>query len=140
MPSYPEPGEIDGKQQVVSPMKRVEEGVYYFNAGLSKLVLELRNGRFRYWFFTDAAGGSNSTYPVTGKYSARGATIQLLCAPGDLEDVWTFRKIDSATTLWRPNAVRCWHEKKGFDCYGVLYATERKPEDIWRKPGLKFKP
>ena len=113
-------------------MGSVEEGVYYFNTGLSKLVLELKNGRFRYWYMTDGGEGPEPTYPVTGTYSAQGATIQLIHGEDYLQDVWTFRKIDGATTLWRPNAIKCWHEKRGFDGYGVLYVTERKPEDVWK--------
>ena len=141
MPSHPEPGEIEGEQRIVTPMNDVEEGVYYFNAGLSRLVLELKNGRFRYWYSTDGWGGEpRPTYPVTGKYSVCGATVQLLHTEDDLQDVWTFRKIDGATTLWRPNALKWWHEERGFDGYGVLYFTERKPEDVWMKSALKFKP
>ena len=140
VPSYPEPGEIGGRQRIVSPMNGVEEGVYYFSTGLSTLILELQNGRFRYWYSTDGRGFPEPTYPVTGKYSARGATVQLLHGELDLQDVWTFRKIDRATTLWRPNALKSWHEKRSFDGYGVLYVTKRKPEDVWMKPDLKFEP
>ena len=121
-------------------MNRVEEGVYYFSTGLSTLVLELQQGRFRYWYSTDAKGGPAPTYPVTGKYIADRATLQLLHNEPDLQDVWTFRKIDDITTLWRPNALKWWHEKRGYDGYGVLYPSDRKPEDIWRRPGLKYEP
>lgn len=117
-----------------------EEGVYYFNAGLSKLVLELKNGRFRYWYMTDGGEGTEPTYPVTGKYLACGATIQLIHTEDYLQDIWTFRKIDGVTTLWRPNAIKSWHEKRGFDSYGVLYVTERNPEDVLEKSEMKFKP
>jgi hypothetical protein len=140
VPSYPEPGEIAGQQRIVSPMNGVEEGVYYFNAGLSKLVLELRNGRFRYWYLTDLKIGPEPKYPVAGKYLVRGATVQLLHAELDLQDVWTFRKIDDVTTLWRPDAIKSWHEKRGFDGYGILYVTEHNAEEIWMKPDLKFQP
>jgi hypothetical protein len=77
---------------------------------------------------------------VAGKYLVRGATVQLLHAELDLQDVWTFRKIDDVTTLWRPDAIKSWHEKRGFDGYGILYVTEHNAEEIWMKPDLKFQP
>jgi len=141
VPLEPEAGLIDGRHHVVSPMKGVEEGVYFFDAGLSKLVLELRNGRFRYWFSSDARDAFEPAYPVTGKYLARGATIQLL-HPTDtyLEDTWTFRKIDETTTLWRPLSIKAWHEQRGFDFYGVLYPTDRKAEEVWLRSRMKVGP
>jgi hypothetical protein len=122
-------------------MERVVEGVYFFDAGLSKLVLELKEGHYRYWFSTDARSVPEPTYPMTGKYSAHGATIQLLNhGHTNLEDVWTFRKIDGTSTLWRPNAIRAWHEHRGFDGYGILYPTHVRAEEIWLKSPLKWSP
>jgi len=139
-PDYAQLGKIDGVQYLVTPMSGVEEGVYYLNAGYSKTVLELKRGRYRYWFVSDGKSGQEPTYPLTGKYLARRSTIQLLGHESDVEAVWTFRKIDGATTLWRPSALEAWHEAKGFDFYGVLYATNGSPEDVWKKSYLRIKP
>ena len=140
LPDNPEAGKIGDMQRIVSPMNSVEEGVYYFSTGFSTLILELREGRFRYWFWSDVKGLPEPSYPVTGKYLARGPTVQLLHNEVTLQDVWTFRKIDVITTMWRPNALKWWHEKRCYDGYGVLYPTERKPEDVWRNPELKYEP
>jgi hypothetical protein len=122
-------------------MEGVQEGVYFFDAGLSKLVLELKEGHYQYWFYSDARTIPEPRYPMTGKYLARGATVQLLHHDETpLENLWTFRKIDGTTTLWRPSAIKAWHEQRGFDFYGVLYPTNQTAEEVWLKSPLKVGP
>jgi hypothetical protein len=141
VPDCHEPGNINGRPHVVSPMQTVEEGVYYFDAGLSRLVLELSNGRYRFWFSSDGRSLHAPKYPLTGEYSAQGPTVRLLHKGEDPnEDIWTFRKIDGATTLWRPNAVKAWHEEKRFDRYGVLYKSDRPGNETWVNRDFRMAP
>jgi len=132
IPNYSEQGVVEGKQLIVSPMHAVEEGVYFLDTGFSYTILELKDGHFRYWFSTDVLT-SHPKYPVAGNYTVNDATVRLIHKGNGVEDIWTFRKINDETTLWRPNAVKSWHKEKGFDSYGILLPTKLKPEDILAK-------
>lgn len=133
VPDNPEPGQLDGKQIIVSPMHTAEEGTYFLDMGFSATILELKGGHFRYWFATDTfiKGEHQTQYPVTGYYSLKDATVRLEHKEGRMEDVWTFRKMNGETTLWRPSAVKNWHDSRIFDPYGVLRPTSKKPEQLW---------
>jgi hypothetical protein len=135
-----ESGDTHGTRVVATPMQTVEEGVYFFRNGFSTLILELHDGRYRYWFSSDVITGDEPTYPLTGRYVAEGATIRLEHQQRHMQDRWTFRKLNDETTLWRPTAITWWRDKRAFDYYGVLYPTKLKPEDIWRKDVWKVKP
>jgi hypothetical protein len=135
IPNYPEQGVVEGKRLIVSPMHTVEGGVYFLDMGFSYTILELMDGHFRYWFSTDVLT-SHPKYPVTGSYTVDDATVRLIHKGNGVEDIWTFRKINDGTTLWRPNAVKSWHEEKIFDSFGILLPTNLKPEEILAKHQL----
>ena len=48
---------------------------------------------------------------------------------------WTFINYQGQTTLWRPEALKYWEEAKKADGYGILFPTDRKPEEIWEHKG-----
>jgi|SRR6185503_964380 hypothetical protein len=121
----------------VATMDHGEEGTFFFKNGFSTLILELKDGRFRYWFSSDVSGLDEPAYPVTGEYSIEGARIRLMHKEWRLQDQWTFRRLNTETTLWRPTAIEWWRVKRAFDFFGVLYPTDLKPEDIWHKPVWK---
>jgi len=60
------------------------EGVYHLHNGYQSETLELRDGHFRYWFWSDIGGGSASR-PIEGAYSVDG-TIVSLSIPLQLSD------------------------------------------------------
>lgn len=135
-----ESGDAHGTSVMVTPMQSVEEGVYFFRNGFSTLILELRDGRYRYWFSSDVISGDEPKYPLTGRYTTIGPTIRLESEQRYIQDQWTFRKLNGETTLWRPNALEYWSAKRAFDYYGVLYPTKLKPEDVWQKNVWKVGP
>jgi hypothetical protein len=135
-----EVGEVKGHQLSVTTMGGVEEGTFFFQNGYSTLILELKKGGFRYWFSSDVSGLDEPTYPVTGEYSIEGPRIKLMHKERHLQDEWTFRKLNSETTLWRPTAITWWRDKRAFDFFGVLYPTRLKPEEIWHKSVWKVHP
>ncbi len=38
-------------------------------------LLELKNGKFRFWHSSDARVGGETKYPVAGSYITRGGTV-----------------------------------------------------------------
>jgi hypothetical protein len=76
VPDSVESGKVQDMSLVVTPMRRVEEGVYFFRNVFSTLILELAGGRYRYWFSTDVSG-PEPTYPRTGRYVVDGVIVRL---------------------------------------------------------------
>jgi hypothetical protein len=114
-------------------MSGVEEGVYFFKNAFSTLILELRDGHYRYWFSSDVSIGDEPAYPLVGRYSVSGAVVELEHKHPVVQGQWTFTKLNGETTLWRPAAIKDWSATHTLDPYGVLHATKLKPEEIWRK-------
>jgi hypothetical protein len=52
------------------------EGVYHLHNGYQSETLELRDGHFRYWFWTDA-GVRRGHLPLEGTYSVNDSTLIL---------------------------------------------------------------
>ena len=52
------------------------EGVYHLHNGYQSETLELRDGRFRYWFWTDCSP-PRGDLPLEGTYSVNGSTLTL---------------------------------------------------------------
>lgn len=135
-----ESGESHGIRVVVTPMQNPEEGVYFFSNGYSTVILELRDGRYRYWFWSDVLSNEAPKHPLTGRYTSTGSTVRLEHTQRHMQDSWTFRKLNEETTLWRPAAITSWRDKRAFDYFGILYPTNLKPEDIWQKGVRKVGP
>ena len=119
-------------QNAPTPFGAVKDGVYFAQNGYSTTIIELRDGQFRYWFDSDTKKKPLPNYPLSGKYSAQRETITL--PHKDIhEQEWTFMTFDGKVTLWRRAALKYWDETKKIDHYGVLFPTDRKPEDIWER-------
>jgi hypothetical protein len=119
----------------VQTMPSIEEGVFDFNNGLSGLLLELRNGQYRYWFYSDTGTYSDlhsNKYPLAGTYTTNGPIIQLIHEDTSMQKVWVFRKLNGKTTLWRPNALQHWQTNRALDFYGILSPTDLKNMGRWR--------
>jgi hypothetical protein len=114
------------------PLGTVKEGVYFTQNGYSTSIIELNDKQFRYWFDSDVQIKPRPHYPLSGNYSVKNGTISL--PHKDIhEKEWTFMTFDGKATLWRPAALKYWDETKKIDPYGVLFPTNRKPEDIWER-------
>ena len=111
---------------------QVKEGVYLVDNGYSTTIIELENGRFRYWFKSDVPMLPLSRYPLTGTYAVNGGTITLV-HKDIYEQEWTFMMFEGKVTLWRPAALKYWKDSNAIDHYGVLFPTTGKPEEIWGK-------
>ena len=114
-----------------------QNGVFMLAMGYSSTVLELKDGRFRYWFETDVVSGKEPQYPLAGEYVVTGDTITL--KHDQIHDaIWTFRTVKDTLTLWRAAAVSYYNDKKRFDPYGILRLTDEPAEKAWEHRMEKF--
>jgi len=104
------------------------EGVYHLHNGYQSETLELRDGHFRYWFWSDAGGGSGSR-PIEGTYSVDG-TIVTLDANIRLSNQRVFHIFKGLDALWQPQALEAWLTKHSFSSYGVIVRVPHPPKDL----------
>ena len=77
--------------------------------------------------YLDACRREDMPLMRTGtRYAGRYFTV------GNDHEQYTFINHTGKTTLWRPEALKYWAEKKDLDGYGILFPTDKKPEQIWR--------
>ena len=109
---------------------RAVDGVYHFHNGYQSETLELRGGRFRYWFSTDY-GASSGDRALEGAYSLEGSTL-VLHGPelhlGNKRIFHSFRGIDA---LWRPYALERWLRKKGLNTFGIMFRLPHPPQKLY---------
>jgi hypothetical protein len=98
----------------------LSEGVYQLCSevsGFSGETLELKGGRFRYWFYSDAGGGGKC--PLSGTYSVRGSRL-ILDDPELRNHERTIGILNGVNVLWRKDGLRVWQKEKGIQPYAVL--------------------
>ena len=100
------------------------EGVYSMCeevAGYSGETIELKGGKFRYWFYSDlsVAGKKEPKYPLSGNYKLRGDEIYL-----DHPEIYsrerTFEVINGVPVLLRDESLKYWRDCGRVGEYGVL--------------------
>lgn len=125
------------------PLDYVPEGVYALDGMAQTTIIELKEGRFRYWFWSDLRIGRHPEYPVSGTYTKDGGSITFVRIrristnprqkPVTRTEHWQCMNFKGKTTLWTTNAIKGWRKNpKGFP-HPVLFLTKTKPEDIWKK-------
>lgn len=124
-----------------------QDGVFVTNTGYMMTVLELKNGRFRYWFKSDAGFRDQPKYPLLGEYSVDGSRVTLKHERISQKH-WTVRKVDGYLTLWRPDAIKMQNSAKGYlkdytfgiknfrrcGTGAILVLSDRPAEVAWAKP------
>lgn len=96
--------------------------------GFSGETLELKNGRFRYWFYSDVVTGNEPAYPLTGSYSLSGSTLQLN-HPGISDPKRTLAVVNGVPVLWRADGLDLWTKEERLHPYGVLLRVEGQTGD-----------
>jgi hypothetical protein len=97
--------------------------------GFQRETLELKDGRFHYWFSSDVILPNPPKYPVEGSYEFKGD--QLVLSNGK---TYTVRSLKGLRSLWGPTAVDYWDQHQVIDVYGILLPVESIES---RKPTLK---
>ncbi len=105
------------------------EGVYHLHNGYQSETLELRNGHFRYWLWTDA-GARRGHLPLEGTYSINGSTLILNRDDILLGNQRIFHPLKGMDALWRPEAFELWLTKGTIDTYGVIVRLPHPPDDL----------
>ncbi len=105
------------------------EGVYHLHNGYQSETLELRNGHFRYWFWTDA-GVWGGHLPLEGTYSVIDSTLILNRDDILLGNQRIFHPIKGMDAVWRPEAFELWLSKGTINTYGVIVRVPHPPDDL----------
>jgi hypothetical protein len=105
------------------------ESVYHFHNGYQSETLELRDGHFRYWFWTDA-GAKRGDLPLEGEYSIEGDTLTLHSDDILLGNQRIFQPLKGLDILWRPDALKLWRSEGRINTYGVLVRLPHPPDDL----------
>lgn len=123
------------------------DGVFVTNTGYMITVLELKDGKFRYWFKSDAGFRGEQDFPLTGEYFVNGNRITLKHEQVSQRH-WTFREVDGFLTLWRPDAITMQNSPKGYlknytfgiknfqrcGTGAILVVSDRAAELAWKNP------
>lgn len=98
------------------------DGVYTMCSevsGYSGETVELKDGKFRYWFYSDVSTGKEPAYPLTGTYTVNGTTLTL-----DHADIYskdrTLAVVNGMRVLWRKDGLDLWQKEKRLHPYAVL--------------------
>ena len=104
----------------------LKEGIYGgYRKGGGELI-ELKGGKYRYWAGTDMVGADSIKYPIKGVYSIHADKIVL-------EHLRTvlYRSINGHDTLWSPEDLKTWEEKKETFGYVLMRFINNNPTDPW---------
>lgn len=113
--------------------------------GFQSETLELKDGRFRYWFSSDVILPNRPKYPIDGRYEFKGD--ELVLSSGG---TYAVRHLGEARSLWRPTAVDDWDRHQIIDVYGILLPVKstksQKPkleplftEAQWERSGAQVR-
>ncbi|WP_299465011.1 hypothetical protein [uncultured Gimesia sp.] len=106
---------------------RLAEGVYATPdeiSGFSGTTLELKDGKFRYWFYTDVVDPDEPgpEFPITGEYEFQDGQLQLKSNDVN-QQRWHFDVLKGTPVLWRDDAYHIWKERQDIFPYGILIWT-----------------
>lgn len=102
------------------------DGVYTLcreAAGYSGETLELKDGRFRYWFYSDVEEKDTPDYPLSGAYTVSGDVVVL-----DHSRIRSSRRtravVNGHPVLWRDDGLKLWSENRKIHPFAVLLRTD----------------
>lgn len=140
-------GVTHAQVKIAAPLGLVKEGLYFQQNGYGKTILELKGGQFRYWYDSDAPlPGEITKYPLTGAYATNGGEVTIVvtktCSWDGIDERtnlshfprtnrWTFVQYKGQPTLWHSDVWKNWETMKTSTPGGVLFPSEKKPEDLW---------
>ncbi len=107
------------KQTTVAQWPDSEVFMLPQEAGFQWETLELKDGRFRYWFSSDVVARHAPTSPIEGTYASRGD--QLILSTGK---TYTLRPLNGVRSLWMASAIDHWNQFQVIDVYGILLPVE----------------
>ena len=109
----------------------LKEGVYAHTDPYSKEIVELKSGRFRYWFSSDMKTNADPSYPLSGRYDFRDGFV-LLHHQQIYQPKFRFRIFKGVATLWNKMALDYWREHPTDQQFRTLFRQQYTAEEIWR--------
>jgi hypothetical protein len=96
------------------------------------LALELRDGRFRYWFRSDHKTQNEPQYPVIGKYSLEGGTLVLMTSVKIHDTRWLLVSHAGRTGLFPASSFETIVERKESPHQRMLFRiNDELAEEFW---------
>jgi len=90
-------------------------------------TIELKDGRFRYWYWSSTPKEKIPRYPLSGWYTVQGHTLTLEHKEID-ENVRTFDTLNGTKVLWRESGLRAWTGDGTLQPESVLLRAGDVPE------------
>ena len=109
----------------------LREGVYAHTDPYNTEIVELKNGRFRYWFSSDMKTNVDPSYPLSGRYEFRDGVV-ILHNQEIYQSTYRFRIFKGVTTLWNKTALDHWRDHPSDQQFRTLFMQNYTPEEIWR--------
>jgi len=91
--------------------------------GYSGETLELKDGKFRYWFYSDVVTDKEPKYPLEGTYTVKGDSITLT-HPDLYSPTRTLAVVNGVSVVWRDDGLKLYKEKQRLHPYAVLLKVE----------------
>lgn len=107
------------------------EGVYSTPREIqlfSGTTLELKDGKYRYWFYTDVVSHDHPepAWPLTGKYEFQDGKLLLQGDDDVNQREWYCDVLKGTPVLWRGDAHYKWQTKQDIFPYGILIWTPQE--------------
>jgi len=109
---------------------KLTEGVYSMCeevAGYSGEVVELKDGKFRYWFYSDVVTDHEPQYPLSGNYRISGDTLMLVHDQIPREER-TIAVVNGVDVLWRDDGLKLWEKERRIHPYAILIRMPGKKD------------
>jgi len=84
--------------------------------GYMGTALQLKDGRYRYWFYSDFKGADEPKYPLEGIYRAKGGALVLDPPPGGNGERYVWGVYQGVEGLWADSSL------------AVLITRQEKPD------------
>ncbi len=106
--------------------------------GYSGETLELKDGKFRYWFYSDVATGDEPKYPLTGTYTVNGSSVKL-DHPQIRRDERVLATVNGVRVLWRADGLKAWEKDQRLHPYAILIRVEGAASgETVKRPSLEL--
>jgi hypothetical protein len=117
------------------------EGVYSMCIEVARHsgeTIELKSGKFRYWFYSDVRRSNEPEYPLEGNYRIKGSTLIL-----DHERIHDKKRliarVNGIPVLWRDDGLEVWVKSGEFHPYAILlYVGKDANPPFEQRPSIEI--
>lgn len=119
---------------------KTRNGVFVQSDDNASTLLELKDGKFRYWFDSDEFHKPRHMYPLSGDYSIEASKLTLHneLIP-ESQSTWTFYKLNGNVTVWSQPALQHYQTQKKLAATGILEQTVQTADEAYKTLHVKAK-